>query len=818
MGKAQYKKRIRTARHQANGISKASTDTSLDGTPTVPSKSKNKRSQNQQREREATVAVLDKITSPASHDRIWSLAAISNLVLSSTPTRQLLLSKNLVRLLINRLVEDEDHDEILVEVTGVMRNLVIEGGRDICGEMANKGILQPLNGLTSKLVASISNFQDSVRIDTNVGNHAAPLLNWNRFILISENVIIILWSLAETSHKWLDSVCFLDDVIPLLSSILEFFTHRLHPDQAPKSMPSRYVVPSSCALAAGQCLYALTEDQPKLAKRLVKSNDNLIQALSALCSTCQLRTEKHSLEDNENVELLQVVSIGILRNLTLPTRKRQGTSLKSPFDKKMLKFLMSKLRVDLIQLAAMAAEANGIVPKTSMSDYDIAKASTREPSAAELQLESLERRLSIVQLSLELVSEWCATADGFDEDYSSNTASSTEEPIDPDELSDARSRSQLSEDDGAVSEPADIVMEEIPPITKLVSTKMTTDHSSDHDSDEENPHRMDIEEQESSALSPHTDLFLDLLAKLPMLAKPTAYLYQSQSSGTVSSSMIPTAADSDGAILTASAGTVPCLINELLSGIHLRATDALNNMVITVERLGGDSRLFASEMDSTNQEAVRLAWQSLFSTLNELVEHAHLYRKGKQKALNGSLPSLLSSREQLLTSVLTCIWSFSRVFLKPGVTSPLLDVSPHHVKFLTDMLRTSDNEIFKARALSILVCFGSRPSVSVEENALIGEIFMETISSATKPNSDVPKSLLIGALDGVFDLYADETRLYDQPVFQQRKFLETLLAVVPNFQTIVKKIDKRKDPNLRQQAEEVHSNLLAFIEYRKGLK
>ncbi|KNZ62402.1 uncharacterized protein VP01_12742g1, partial [Puccinia sorghi] len=32
----------------------------------------------------------------------------------------------------------------------------------------------------------------------------------------------------------------------------------------------------------------------------------------------------------------------------------------------------------------------------------------------------------------------------------------------------------------------------------------------------------------------------------------------------------------------------------------------------------------------------------------------------------------------------------------------------------------------------------------------------------------------------------------------------------------VKKIDKRKDPALRQQAEEVQSNLAAFIEYRKS--
>ena len=93
-------------------------------------------------------------------------------------------------------------------------------------------------------------------------------------------------------------------------------------------------------------------------------------------------------------------------------------------------------------------------------------------------------------------------------------------------------------------------------------------------------------------------------------------------------------------------------------------------------------------------------------------------------------------------------------------------------------------------------------------------------------------------------MYADETKEYDGPVFRQRGFLDTLKAALPTLQAIVslffvpfpltrhspltsclydtwktyqvKKIDKRKDPTLRQQAEEVQSNLAAFIEYRKS--
>jgi hypothetical protein len=120
---------------------------------------------------------------------------MSNLVLSSASTRQLFLSKNLIRLLITRLLEDADQEDVLVEVTGVLRNLVIEGGRDVCGEMANKGILQPLNIIVSKLVTCIENGQAANGNEAH--NTPVQSLNWSRLVLISENVIIILWSLAS---------------------------------------------------------------------------------------------------------------------------------------------------------------------------------------------------------------------------------------------------------------------------------------------------------------------------------------------------------------------------------------------------------------------------------------------------------------------------------------------------------------------------------------------------------------------------------------------------------------------------------------------
>ncbi|POV95493.1 hypothetical protein PSTT_16220 [Puccinia striiformis] len=796
MGKAQYKRRIRSARHHANGAPITPQDLPNPSTPVdqeVVTKSKNKKpkNQSQQNERQATIAVLDKISSPASHDRIWSLAAMSNLVLSSATTRQLFLSKNLIRLLINRLVEDADQEDVLVEVTGVLRNLVIEGGRDVCGEMANKGILQPLGILVSKLVASIDNFQGTNENDAQ--NTPLQSLNWSRLVLITENVVIILWSLA--SRNFFQVVGFSHRPSrhhSLLSTTLRIFVdHLKHPSA--RSTPSRYVIPSSCALASGQCLYALTEDHAKLSKRLAFPNETSIEPLITLFSSDDEKIEHFSPEETENLELLRVVSTGILRNIILHTRKRaDDLSFKLPYDEKMPHILIAKLQVDLGQLAAEAAEAHSSIsqPTAPLSDLNLSKASIQGPSPAELKIESIERRLTLVQLALELVGEWCASADGFDgEDSNCSIASDGDDPSEVDEMEDSNDGSENPDDEeSSPSGDEDVDMEEIPAVS---ARSKTNGIRSDHPSNEYKSNAMDIEESEPFVQSPQSTPFSHLLKHLDNLSKPTPYLYQTRESEPLGKSIIPTAMDTDGVTSDPLAGTVPDLISELLS-------DALNNMMITIDRLEGTTTQSEKNFVSSNQESLRAVGN----------------RAGKQKA---PMPSQQCHREELLISALTCFWSLTRVLLGAVNSSSILQVAPDQTQCLIEILRTSENETLKGRALTTLTCLASRPNVSIEENAVIGDVLINLISKASITGSDIPNGLLVGALDGVFDVYADETRDYDEPVFRQRGFLETIKAAVPTIQAIVKKIDKRKDPALRQQAEAVQSNLSAFIDYRKSL-
>ncbi|MBW0461498.1 hypothetical protein O181_001213 [Austropuccinia psidii MF-1] len=831
MGKAQYKKRIRSARQHASALPLAADDmlnpiVDPSDKPSENSSGKSSKKLNgKAKERQGTLAVLEKVTSSSSNDKIWSLAAVSNLVLSSATTRQLLLSKNLINLLINCLKENQDHKDVLVEATGVLRNLVIEGGKDVCGEMANKGLLQPLNNLTFILLASFTSIQESLRnqtIDSNgIKNGTQQALDWAQLVVLSENLITILWSFAETSNKLLNSVNNTQELVPLLLLVIDLFSERVSQGNPLPSKSHRYALPSSLALASAQCLYTLTEDNPKLVKQLTSLNETKIQPLLSIFASFDHQPEGFSTEESEDVELFKIVIAGILRNIISQSKQPQKLSFKSDYDEKIPQLLISKLQVDLNELAKEAAEANETVPSTSLSDLNIAKASVQAPSAAELKLESTERRLTIVQLSLELLGEWCASADGFEgDDESSSACGASEQDRQSDSSECAAIDGQLMENGNKLLfKDADVVMDD----SFNPDNTAPCDHPDAMDQDlsatDDNCNQRASQYPTFTTEQTHSNLFSKLLSQLGSLAPPTPYLYQSPESCNFNSkTIIPTSASVNTFIPNASTGCIPALINEILSGIHVRAIDAINNMVITLDRLGTTAPSFVSQFISNNRQTFMSLWTSCFSTAHDLVQFSHLSAQRKDKQLHISLDPQKSLRDHLLLSVVTCIWTFSRVLLSP---QNKLHVAPAvvqgQVECLMEILKLVEEPEIKVRAVSALAAFGCRPNVSIKENEIIGGALMDIISNFDILSSDVPAALLVAALDGVFDIYADETREYDGAVFRQRYFLKILQSKVPTIKALVKKIDKRKEPLLRQQAEDAQTNLSEFIKYRHSL-
>ncbi|KAG0152349.1 hypothetical protein CROQUDRAFT_85422 [Cronartium quercuum f. sp. fusiforme G11] len=723
---AQYKKRIRSARQEAStapltsatGAEDQPTATEEDSAPSAKRSKKRSKASQPPRQRQETISVLEKISSATPADRLWSLASVSNLILSSASTRRLLLSQNLVARLIERLTADSEQDDILIEATGALRNLAIEGGPEVCAEMANKGILRPLADLVAKLVSS---FTAGTEVSASgVQALAAHAHTFARLLVLVENVITIVWSLAETSQKVLGGVSQFQGLLPLLLILL---------DQSAHPTLSAPELPPSLALVCAQCLYTLTEDDRRLVRSL--SADKLEPVIHLF--EHRLTRTKITVEEREELELLRVVCAGVLRNVLALALKPERLSFKPLFDAKMPELLVKHLEIDMQALATEAAEAQAALPTISLSDLSLAKASVREPAAAELTLESVERRLATVQLSLEILGEWCATADGFvdDEVEADEDTEMVEEP-----------KPRKTDEDGDEKMAFDGEGEEMAGLVEgerdLVQTRSTLDR------------------------------FSVLLERFVTLAQP----------------IVEVKVEQPGMIPAATGTTSSSVVKDLLLGIQKRGLESTNNLLITLARLGDPQSFVGSRRKTLEQ-----AWQT-------------------------ALAILRTQTEGLVLPAVSVLWTLLRIGACEG------DQAEGPVGTLLELVRSDTVEAeVRARAIGALACLGARPKVSITENQMIGSAFMELISKATAAETvGLSRLVAIHALDAIFDVYADEQREYDALVFRQGQFLDQLSAVIPTIKSIVKTIDKRKEPELRKLAENVQTNLVAFVDYRRSLK
>ena len=69
----------------------------------------------------------------------------------------------------------------------------------------------------------------------------------------------------------------------------------------------------------------------------------------------------------------------------------------------------------------------------------------------------------------------------------------------------------------------------------------------------------------------------------------------------------------------------------------------------------------------------------------------------------------------------------------------------------------------------------------------------------------------------MIDIYSDETLPYDVN-FRSGRYLDALIQSAEAVRKAVRSIDRKKERELRAHGEEVRDNLVAFIQYRRGLK
>ncbi len=91
--------------------------------------------------------------------------------------------------------------------------------------------------------------------------------------------------------------------------------------------------------------------------------------------------------------------------------------------------------------------------------------------------------------------------------------------------------------------------------------------------------------------------------------------------------------------------------------------------------------------------------------------------------------------------------------------------------------------------------------------------------SLLPPNASppTPTEPLLQAVSALIDIYSDEALPYDIN-FRQGRYLDALVQSVEGVRKAVRSIDRKKERELRVRGEEVRDNLVAFIQYRRGLR
>nr|CAG8455031.1 5151_t:CDS:10 [Entrophospora candida] len=312
-----------------------------------------------------------------NNQKDMTTSCASHLVLSDPGTRRLLLSKNLIRSLIERLTDNvyEVIFETLFKEIEIL--LCIVGEYDICAEMFNKNILTPLITLIPKISVVINNILKGIPQESDPFVAARSTI-WK----FAENIICIFWSLSETSQKILRSI----NNANIISFLLAFFT------------PSE-LIPTQTIIAAAQCLNTLTDENPDIYFHF-KNNPEYLKLLYHHINS-EIGDNKTS-DDHLNVKVL---SCGILSNIRSILSPSLLPSLFSDINFYIIPVLIPCLSFDIQKCAEEAIEtANNI--ETSDTLIKGSKDAIT-PTPKEVKLNFINSKLTNLQLVLELISKIC---------------------------------------------------------------------------------------------------------------------------------------------------------------------------------------------------------------------------------------------------------------------------------------------------------------------------------------------------------------------------------------------------------------------------
>ncbi|GAA5911439.1 hypothetical protein JCM8208_005060 [Rhodotorula glutinis] len=667
---------------------------------------------------------------------------------------------------------------------------------------------------------------------------------------------------------------------------------------AKREKAKRLRVPLFVAVAAAQTLHAFISSNPAAHTHLLSSagsftfSPSLSTLLSILLTpappSSSSRTSSTSIDaapaatpssaDTDAWAQLRVLAFGSLLEIAKGRSKRRDAetvrdALRSDVAQGVLLGLVGSARLeDAVEEAKKVA---GEIDPTALPNQH-----TTAPDSAAGKLAALERQSQTLQLALEVLSEWLASglpaagsfdgapgggAEGEEDDEEQEAWGGISMEVeggddidmgasDGEGEDEAMGGDQVNEADGVIRRRrGDTPTADDSMLDDLAATAGDGDDS-DGDSGDDDDSAAETSAAKSGALALLSSLPLQLLA----LSRPTSLSFLSPSSfapSPLDSPASASAASSSAGLISTSASRTDLVphnlapLAEALTTVHVRATEALNNLYVVLSRAGAakgasaGSKRDAKELQSVFESALQLMLGALegarahSAAAPALTATAASGKKGKggdkapQQQGGDEVDEVQERRLEVVMAAGGVVWGCVRLGLDPEHGAGLV-VGPDTTPFLIQQVYASpfaaqptpSGEAIRVRTLGALGYLGRRKAVPAEENAQIGRFLLSLLPSRTTSASSTSPStvastpdILLQAIDSLIDLYADEEREYDGPVFREGGMLQTLEGSVPGVRAAIKKVDRNKFPELRSRADGALDNLVAFVGYRKDV-
>ncbi|KAJ1880458.1 hypothetical protein LPJ57_002244 [Coemansia sp. RSA 486] len=738
--------------------------------------------------KEEVPALLKKLNSGDANDRVWAAASASNLLLSEDPkVRRMLLANNIVSALIERM--SDSVPDVVIQATGALHNLAA-ADQGAAEEINRKNIYASIQQLIPRLAKSI----DDIIKDNDEGKKL-DVNDRKSVFLTTDNLISILWVLCETVPASLKQI----NSMALFPFLISFF-----------NVIGR--LPSSLIQTAGQFLYTLTDENTP-AKRALISHPNAIQTLMKTVATQHIGETVTS----EDSSVIRILAGGILSNikpavvsqLEKTYRTRPGgipeEEIKpwEDLSRTLVQVISEYISFD-VHAAAKHAAASIKAVISARAEATANGLESLPGTKHESELDSLNARISYVQLALELAAN-IFTDEGASESDSTleQDAAVSDDRIDSGGLINGQCKTEdqdedqeMADDDASEDEDVDDDDEDDMGYDSAALSDNGDDDANDFDADD--MEQLLAEEgttaQKTDDAVQHSILgvfITNIVPSLQRLAEPTT---MSTLPTAIKECEVSDLSDSESIRLVAS--TV-----ETFANLHDRALGCFNNVLLVIE----DSVKSWFRMHS---DSVASWWQFLIAVAE------HLF--GIENT-----PSELASTDQnlrfiVLEPAIGCMWTLARS------ASGNVPVTLQQIEGLIRVCEIAPTSDIRVKAVGVLGNIARRQPGHIEENKRIGQYLLESVITTPLMMSSNPTQALtyaaiepiIEALDLFYDIYSDMEFDYDEPVFVQCGFLAKIRQLYQPAHKLSKRIDRRKNKGLRDRTDLAVQNLHAFIGYK----